>query len=55
MNEPIVYILALCSMKAVAWRGDRELGSEPVEDACIEALIDVLIRVTSAEKKPVVK
>ena len=35
-------------MKAVVWRGDRILDIEMVEDACIDAPTDVLMRVTSS-------
>ncbi len=34
-------------MKAVVWRGDRTLEIETVEDARLEALTDVLLRLTS--------
>jgi glutathione-independent formaldehyde dehydrogenase len=34
-------------MKAVAWRGDRTLAIETVEDASLEAPTDVLMRITS--------
>ncbi|GLV59715.1 aldehyde dehydrogenase [Dictyobacter sp. S3.2.2.5] len=35
-------------MKAVVWRGERELNIESVEDARIEAPTDVLMRITSS-------
>src|SRR5713101_4618559 len=35
------------TMKAVVWRGDRTLDIETVEDACLEAPTDVLLRLTS--------